>query len=420
MSNLTDGLEHDLVSPSIAYKLDGSNKVSASSAYADYSFASNLSDASSYGNTATYTRASQLTVVYEDGTSGAADLASNVAGFPGAGVLIEPDHTNALTYSREFDNAAWSKQRASISANATTAPDGTSTGDMLIEDTSTNTHRMRYFGSHGTTSTYFVQVYVKDNGRDKVQIQLGGNAGDPIVDFDLTAETATTVSGVVDDKKIRAVGNGWYECALIGKHLQSTGATVIYYLQDSGGNISYTGDGSSGMYFWQADHQHVTSSGDTDTGYASPIETVASTASCAVGNLSIPASHFPVNDFVINFDYKLQGSESTAYLYSHMSDANNGVNIYWFNGDFVAVTVREGVFVSTTVAQALTLNDTYAITLTMSSTTGLTLDIDGTDSTDATSLADLPASNATAILGSDLVNANHINGQISNFTVKDI
>ena len=45
------------------------------------------------------------------------------------GLLIEEQRTNLLTYSEQFDNAAWIKTRLSVDANNTTAPDGTLTAD---------------------------------------------------------------------------------------------------------------------------------------------------------------------------------------------------------------------------------------------------------------------------------------------------
>jgi hypothetical protein len=58
------------------------------------------------------------------------------------GLLIEEQRTNLLfPYSEEFDNAAWSKTRSSITSNTIVAPDGTLTGDKLVEDTANSPTR---------------------------------------------------------------------------------------------------------------------------------------------------------------------------------------------------------------------------------------------------------------------------------------
>jgi hypothetical protein len=51
---------------------------------------------------------------------------------------------NLLLYSQEFDNAAWTKTSTTVTANSTTAPDGTTTADTLIPNT-TNTYHAAYF-----------------------------------------------------------------------------------------------------------------------------------------------------------------------------------------------------------------------------------------------------------------------------------
>ena len=57
--------------------------------------------------------------------------------------LIEVTPYNLFTYSEQFDNASWVKERITITTNATTAPNGTLTADKIVEDTTTNSHRVR-------------------------------------------------------------------------------------------------------------------------------------------------------------------------------------------------------------------------------------------------------------------------------------
>jgi hypothetical protein len=46
-------------------------------------------------------------------------------------ILLEPQRTNVLQRSEEFNNAYWNKNGGSISANSSTAPNGTTTADRL-------------------------------------------------------------------------------------------------------------------------------------------------------------------------------------------------------------------------------------------------------------------------------------------------
>lgn len=98
----------------------------------------------SLGGLITYTRASANAAYYND--SGILSYAPlNVPRFThdpstlqSLGLLIEEARTNLLTYSEEFDNGAWVKSGGvSVSANAVSAPDGTTTGDTISGATGT-------------------------------------------------------------------------------------------------------------------------------------------------------------------------------------------------------------------------------------------------------------------------------------------
>ena len=46
-------------------------------------------------------------------------------------LLLEPQRTNALQYSEEFENAYWINNGITITANQIVSPDGTQTADLL-------------------------------------------------------------------------------------------------------------------------------------------------------------------------------------------------------------------------------------------------------------------------------------------------
>lgn len=55
------------------------------------------------------------------------------------GVLLEGAATNLCTRSKEFDNATWTKSSITVTANDSTAPDGTTTADLLTASGSNGT-----------------------------------------------------------------------------------------------------------------------------------------------------------------------------------------------------------------------------------------------------------------------------------------
>jgi hypothetical protein len=153
--------------------------------------------------------------------AGAARFDHNPVTEDSLGLLIEEQRTNLLTYSAEFDNAAWTKSNASITSNTIVAPDGTLTGDQLVENTSTGQHRV-YRSVSGTTNTnpYTYSFFAKASTRTRVYIGILEGAtfvrqGNAV--FDLSTGAIVSVSTGINGASggsatIQNVGNGWYRC----------------------------------------------------------------------------------------------------------------------------------------------------------------------------------------------------------------
>jgi hypothetical protein len=169
------------------------------------------------------------------------------------GLLIEEQRTNLLTYSEQFDNAAWTKTRSSITANTIVAPDGTLTGDKMVEDTTaSNTHQVFQPVSFTASTTYTASVFVKAAERTQIGFRSGNAAftTPPNILFDLASLTVTVLAGSVSGT-INSVGNGWYRCSATVTANSTASDNCIWNLGAGGTNI-YTGDGYSGIYIWGA------------------------------------------------------------------------------------------------------------------------------------------------------------------------
>jgi hypothetical protein len=182
-------------------------------------------------------------------------------------ILVEPQRTNLALNSEQFDNASWVKERITVSANATTAPDGTLTADKVIENTDNNSHRIRQNLSSTSGLSYSLSSYIKAAGRTKARVFVGGiNA---YCDFDLTSGTIIG-SPVNCTASIQNVGDGWYRCSISYLQTTTSGAQLhLFAPLDSSGNFSYTGNGVDGIFVWGAQLE----AGSNATSY---IPTVAS------------------------------------------------------------------------------------------------------------------------------------------------
>jgi hypothetical protein len=176
------------------------------------------------------------------------------------GLLVEEQRTNLLTYSAQFDDASWGKSRITVTSNTIVAPDGTLTGDKLVEDTTTGLHQTNQTSISFTSGTsYTLSGYYKAAERTRILLQLG-NSGTPFPTaanfrafFDLSNGTLVSAGSSVTQTSIVNVGNGWYRCSITAV-AQATATDQIFqaFLVSSGTTINYLGDGYSGIFIWGA------------------------------------------------------------------------------------------------------------------------------------------------------------------------
>ena len=167
------------------------------------------------------------------------------------GMLVEGARTNLLLRSEEFADASWTKNESSIQANTVIAPDGTLTADKLVENTALGYHTVFRASSLTSGTAYAVSVYAKAGERRYFTISAGSIITFPArVTFDLqTGTVAGTEAGV---GSIRAVGNGWYRCSVVGTAGATASTGVNFATTNTTSYAQYTGDGYSGIYIWGA------------------------------------------------------------------------------------------------------------------------------------------------------------------------
>jgi hypothetical protein len=145
-------------------------------------------------------------------------------------LLLEPQRSNLLFYSEQFNNAWWAGS-GSVIANTATSPDGTLSAD-------TNNPTGVYPAAAGVGDATIVNtasIFAKANPSGASTMVLTLNkygTGDAIVcTFNLTTGTAGAVtlggSAVSGTAKIENYGNGWYRCILTGIASTSAGALSL-------------------------------------------------------------------------------------------------------------------------------------------------------------------------------------------------
>jgi hypothetical protein len=239
--------------------------------------------------------------VLETAASGVARFDHNPTTFESLGLLIEEQRTNLLTYSEEFDNAAWTKTNATITANTIVSPDGTVDADSISETTATGNHRARTASISVSASTsYTCTVFAKLGFGAARFLGIGLSATTDLTTgarrsyvFDLSNGTATTTGGAtwtVVSGSATAVGNGWYRCQLtVTTDAAASTMFVSIGLSDTFSAATfasgYTGDGYSGIYIWGAQLE----SSSFSTSY---IPTVASQVTRSADAASMTGTNF--------------------------------------------------------------------------------------------------------------------------------
>lgn len=172
------------------------------------------------------------------------------------GLLIEEQRTNLLAYSEQFDNAAWSKTRTSITPNAVTAPDGTMTADKLVEDTATGSRSFGQSQASVTAAAYTLSVYAKKGERNFIQLNLpdpGAGGAGKVGSFNLNTGALGAVQDSGLTRAITDVGGGWYRCSITYTFTGAGSSAMTCFLTATDVRVeSYTGDGQSGIYIWGA------------------------------------------------------------------------------------------------------------------------------------------------------------------------
>jgi len=176
---------------------------------------------------------------------------------------------NLLTYTEQFDNAIWTKTNANVTvtANTTTAPDGTLTADTgTISVGGTDSAIVQSIFVANNSSAYTYSFYVKRVASEVgVRFDMRFIGGTSTLNYAclLTWSTLTITKGgaVATSTSITDVGSGWYRISVTASN-NSTGNTVAQlWVYPSASLIGPVEAGS--VYLWGAQFE----TGSTATAY---------------------------------------------------------------------------------------------------------------------------------------------------------
>lgn len=198
----------------------------------------------------TYGRGSSAT--YYDNTGIIRSAAVNVPRFDydpntlqAKGLQMEGFITNIAKYSSDINLSPWVVSNGTITANATTAPDATTTAEKLVENAGTGDKEFSQPLTVTNAAIYTASIYAK--AAERTQVRFRSSGGSSI--FTLTG-SGTAISGGADTASIQQINNGWYRLSV--RFTTSSTSETMSFALINGGVTSYTGDGTSGVYVWGA------------------------------------------------------------------------------------------------------------------------------------------------------------------------
>jgi len=328
------------------------------------------------------------------------------------GLLIEEQRTNLATYSEQFDNAAWTKFNATVTANATVSPDGTVNADKLVEDATASVGHLISQGPTLTAVAHTYSVYAKASERNWICL-LNNSIANALAFFNLATGTIGTV-GSGATATITNVGNGWYRCSITFTAIAATNNCHIR-LAPSDNVLSYNGVAGNGAFIWGAQLEV----GAFATSY---IPTVASQVTRSPDICNITAPMFapwynqPAGTFIVEVGrFSSVPSTALATLISVTDNplANDWILMFGDNAGTTSNYTSAGVgqaslYVATSISAGGKTGFAYAANDFAAAVNGgtVTTDTSGTLNTDLTVLR----------IGGFAANPNYLNGYIRRVT----
>lgn len=169
------------------------------------------------------------------------------------GVTTAMAEQNLLLYSQELDNAAYTKSTVTVTANSSTAPDGTSTADLVFPS-STGVDRAIGISTIATQVglPYTISVYAKASGLNFIYFLTYGGSTSPTTQlafFNLSTGAVGQTGSYFTSASIVSVGNGWYRC-IATANATIAGSYPYIGLADANNSGTATASGSNGVLLW--------------------------------------------------------------------------------------------------------------------------------------------------------------------------
>jgi hypothetical protein len=386
------------------YQGDGSSSI-------DVAFASlSTVGATDYNATTTQIHR-EYAPTLQTAASGAARFEHSATDGQSAGILIESQSTNLISYSDDTTNSWWFKSESTATGDTAVGPTGALTADLLVPNATTNAnHYLQKTGIATTVSTtYTYSLYVKSAGVTKFAILMFQNTS-PFTQFGFASVDlgAGTINGTIGSgATIQAASNGWYRVSVSGAALTTVSNPRLWF-QDSAGNFNHTPNGYDGLLV--AGQQF-----EANSFPSSLVSTSGANATRAADSLSMPiaSTGYTGGPVTLLADSTTETDTNNPITIIMYRDGNNQIDLFGKSPNNRSAYIQSGSQYSI-ITTSSAANGVRAMRVdTNDIATAINGTIDGTDTSQT--LPDLTG--ATVYIGDDSNGGNSIDGHIKRVAI---
>jgi hypothetical protein len=166
-------------------------------------------------------------------------------------LLLEPQRTNVVPFSEQFDNAAWTKSNTTITANAVTSPSGYQDAEKLIANTTSGVHLIQRTYAPLSATSYTLSTYAKAGEYNFIGLQIAFGGINAYASFNLSTGVVHLSAGGAT-ATIQNAGNGWYRCLITATTASVASSVFNIRIENDGSLNNFVGNNVNGIYVWGA------------------------------------------------------------------------------------------------------------------------------------------------------------------------
>jgi hypothetical protein len=284
-------------------------------------------------------------------------------------LLLEPQRTNSLLFSEQFDNAAWTKLGATITANNATSPDGYINADFFAETatlTNGNNRILRQDVSTTANVTYTYSIFIKKNGTRYISMNLstttysGGCTANVDLDNPTSVVSAAYGTGAtLGAASIVSYGNNWYRINLTATFSAATTLRCqLNISQDSNFTINYNGNVLNGVLLYGAQLEQ----GAYPSSYVNTLSTSVTRVADAASKTGI-SSLIGQTEGTLFVEFEYQPTSVSQSVAISDGTSSNRLDIRLATSNIPALVAVTGGVVQASISSAVTMNQGQRVKL---------------------------------------------------------